>query len=444
MLIPAQAALALRLLEQSGYEGWLVGGCVRDDLMGVPAHDVDLATDAAPSQMLTVFRDYPVIETGLRHGTLTVLIDGMPLEITTYRVDVSYSDHRHPDAVQFTKSLREDLARRDFTMNAIAWHPHKGYFDPFGGAQDIENALIRAVGEADQRFFEDSLRILRGLRFSAVLGFSVEQNTFEAMRRQKKLLHAVSPERIRAEICKTIIGIDAVRVLETGIEILGELLPELLAMRGFDQRNPFHCYDLLHHTLAVINAFPPDPVLRLAALWHDVGKLESFTLDQDGIGHYYGHAEKSAVCAQTQMQRLRFDNFTRDRVCALIRLHDLPIQPAPQPVKRLLRRLTPELFFLLLDLQAADAAAQSACGKARLEGLTQARQLADEIIAAAECFTLRQLAVNGSDLLACGVPQGKAVGNALQELLSLVVDGKMENDRETLLAYIRRSFCSFP
>ena len=280
------AAKALALLQAAGYEAWIVGGCVRDALLGLPPKDYDLTPSALPEETQRVFAAYPRIETGLRHGTVTVLLEGEPLEITTYRVDGVYSDARHPDGVTFTRSLRQDAARRDFTINAMAYAPGQGLQDFFGGQADLAQGTIRAVGRAETRFHEDALRILRALRFASVLDFTLEGETARAARACAPLLAAVSAERVSGELGKLLCGKAAGRVLRDYPDVLGVVLPEILPMVGLDHRNPHHCYDVWTHTAVAVDHVPPELPLRLAMLFHDIGKPDTFSLGEDGQGHF--------------------------------------------------------------------------------------------------------------------------------------------------------------
>ena len=317
-----QAARALDLLHAAGHEAWIVGGCVRDHLLGITPKDYDITTSALPEETKAVFQEYSVIETGIRHGTVTVLLDEEPLEITTYRVDGGYTDARHPDGVTFTRSLREDAARRDFTMNAMAYAPGKGLQDFFGGQADVEAGIIRAVGDPAVRFQEDALRILRGIRFAAVLGFRLEEETQRAARQYAPLLKKVSAERIAQELGKLLCGKDAGRIITSYPDILGQVIPELLPMVGFNQRNIHHCHDLHTHTAVAVDHVPPVLHLRLAMLLHDVGKPSTFSLGEDGQGHFYGHAKQSVAMAGEILRRLRYPKALTEKAETLIRYHE--------------------------------------------------------------------------------------------------------------------------
>lgn len=427
-----QAAEALARLHAAGHEAWVVGGCVRDVLLGQQPKDYDITTSALPEETKGVFSDCHVIETGIRHGTVTVVLGDEPLEITTYRVDGGYSDARHPDGVTFTRSLREDTARRDFTMNAMAYAPGLGLRDFFGGREDIQNAQIRAVGDPVIRFREDALRILRGIRFASVLGFSLETDTETAARQEAALLSGISAERVAAELDKLLRGKDAGRVLQTYPDILGQVIPELLPMVGFDQRNHHHCHDLLTHTAVAVDHVPPVLPLRLAALLHDVGKPRCFSLGEDGEGHFYGHARESTVMAGEILRRLRFPNSVREKTETLIRYHDSVIEEDPRLVRRWLNRLGEETFFDLLSLQRGDTAALAPAYCTRQDHFDRLEALAREILAETPCLQLRDLAVNGHQLMALGL-QGREIGAALHFLLDQVLEGTVPNKKEALM-----------
>ncbi len=427
------ALFALARLERAGFEAWLVGGCVRDELMGTAPHDYDITTSATPDEIMAVFAGERLIETGRKHGTITLLQAGVPLEITTFRADSTYSDHRHPDAVTFTRSLHDDLARRDFTMNAIAMDAQGSICDPFGGRDDIQRKRIRTVGDPMQRFTEDALRILRGLRFASMLGFSLEEGTRQAMAECKAQLAYVSAERVGAELGKLICGAHVREVLISHVDILGAVIPELLPMAGFDQRNYHHIYDVLEHTARVVEKTPPEPTLRWAALFHDAGKPESFTMDAAGVGHFYGHADRSRALAARALERLRIDRATQAAVDQLIRYHDSPIACTPRAVRHALGKLTPEGFWALLQLKRADNLAQNPAFWSRQQECDALEALAREILAGDDCFCLRDLAVNGHDLLALGWQPGPEVGRILQALLEDVVADRVPNEREALL-----------
>lgn len=434
---PPAVTEAIARLEAQGFEAFAVGGCVRDLLLGREPKDWDVATSARPAQTRACFSGEHVIETGLKHGTLTVVLDGMPLEITTYRVDGAYSDHRRPDQVVFTQSLREDLARRDLTINAMALHPQKGLFDPFGGRADLQCRIIRCVGEPERRFEEDALRILRCLRFSSVLDFTIESATGKALLKKRALLAHVSPERIARELFAFLCGARVRPLLTQYREVFAVFLPEIRPCFDFNQKNPYHHLDVWEHIALSVENGEPDPVVRLALLLHDVGKPARFTLDEAGCGHFYGHPGEGARMAAAALRRLRFDRHTAERVETLVHWHDADLPPEPKTVRRWLGRIGPEALEQLTLVKEADAlahhpkVAQEWAGNAR-----RLRECLHAVLKEQAPYSLKDLAVNGRDLLKQGVPEGREVGALLQQLLAAVIDGKVENERGALLALL--------
>ncbi|MDY3014561.1 MAG: HD domain-containing protein [Evtepia sp.] len=430
------AAQALFRLRAAGYESWIVGGCVRDALLGRPPGDYDMTTSARPEETKAVFAGEKVIETGIRHGTVTVVLEGEPLEITTYRVDGGYSDARHPDGVTFTASLREDAARRDFTMNAMAYAPEEGLRDYFGGQEDLKRRLIRCVGDPDRRFREDALRILRALRFASVLGFALEEGTLAAARRQAFLLREISRERVSQELGKLLCGPGAGEVLRTCPDILGQVIPELLPMVGFDQRNEHHCYDLLTHTAVALDHVPPRLPLRLAMLLHDVGKPRCFSLGEDGQGHFYGHAHVGMEMAGEILTRLRFPGKVCRQVETLVRYHDSVLPEDPRLLRRWLRKLGPEGLLDLVAIQRGDTWGLAPAYCTRQEGFDRLEQRVQDVMNEQPCLSVRDLAVKGGDLLALGY-RGPAIGEIQRQLLEDVTEGEIPNEKEVLLQYLK-------
>jgi len=425
---------AITLLEHSGFEVYLVGGCVRDFLMGSLPKDFDLTTNAKPEEVRRVFDGYRVVETGLRHGTLTIIMDEMPLEITTYRLEDTYSDSRHPDCVNFTTSLQEDLKRRDFTMNAIAYHPIKGLVDPFQGELDIKKKVIRCVGNPDARFEEDALRILRAIRFASVLGFDFEERTRNALFRNSGRLIFISAERTRSELTKLLCGKEVQRVLLDYVDVLGEVIPELLPMKGFQQRTKYHCYDVLVHTAVALQHTPLIPKLRWAVLLHDCGKPLSFTIDKFGNGHFYGHNKVSEELAERILKRLKFDRKTRKEIVTLVGIHDVWIEAERSAVRRCISHLTPNLFLELLEVKRADNWGQAKEYHTQQAYYNQLDEIAKRILSEEGFLSRKTLAVNGRDLKERGL-QGREIGQVLEVLLDAVLDGKVENEKEALLRY---------
>ena len=434
MEIPKKSVTVFQLLGKAGHECFLVGGCVRDMLMGKVPHDIDITTNATPEEIKTVFSDFHTLDIGIKHGTVTVMLEDEPIEITTYRTESSYSDGRHPDKVVFTRNIRDDLSRRDFTSNAIAFSPKVGIVDPFGGRRDIENKLLRCVGTPEERFKEDSLRILRALRFASVLGFDIDEKTEKAMYNCKELISIVSPERIYSEITKLLCGKDAGRILSHYSDILAVALPEIKAMKGFDQHNFHHIYDVLNHTAKVVDSVYPAVHLRLAAVFHDCGKPDCFSLDEKGVGHFYSHASISARKADEALLRLRCDNATREKVVKLVKIHDSPIEPDSKTVKKKLQKYGEGIFFDLIKLQRADNMGLSPDYLFRQDTYNRLEEIARQIIEENQCFSLKDLAVNGTDMIELGL-KGKDIGNALDFLLKAVMEEKCQNDKESLIKY---------
>ena len=433
MILSDAAKMLLEQLNHNGYEAFVVGGCVRDMLMGILPHDYDITTSATPDEVKSVFSSYHVIETGLKHGTVTVMANGEPVEITTYRIESTYSDSRHPDGVIFTRSLIEDLARRDFTVNAIAYNPTVGIIDPFDGQKDIQKKLLRCVGTPSERFSEDALRILRLLRFASVLGFEIETETADAAFSLKEKLVCVSAERVQMELCKLLCGKGAGKILTEYCEILSAVIPELLPMKDFDQKNPHHVYDILTHTAKAVDAVPTEKTIRLAALFHDIGKPSVFSLDTGGVGHFYNHASVGYQMTEEILNRLKFDNATKNTVVRLVKWHDIQIEANEKSVKRALGKMTPEFFFMLIALKRADNLAQNPLYSDRQAYYDQLEALAKEILARQDCFSMKDLAVNGCDLMAIGIPSGKTMGLILKRLLDEVINEQLPNEKDLLL-----------
>ncbi len=434
-MIPQEVCAVLQTLEHAGHEAYIVGGCVRDILMDKPPHDWDVTTSALPQETMTLF-DHFAIPTGLRHGTVTVRSGGLSCEVTTFRTDGDYPDHRHPAAVTFTRSLREDLARRDLTVNAMAMDVRGTLHDPFGGQADIRRRILRCVGQPERRFQEDALRILRTLRFSATLGFVIEEDTHRALRAQCGDLRYVAAERVREELTKLLCGTDVLRVLLDDPQVLGVVLPEILPCVGFDQHNRHHCYDVWGHTVA---AAQPDPVLRWAMLLHDLGKPRCFTLDGQGVGHFHGHHRPGAEMAEAICRRLRFDKATAQRICTLVRYHDRPIPLTERAIRRAMNQLGVEGLRQLCAVKRADNLAQHPDYRSRQRDIDAGEAIMDELLRKDACFSLKQLAVNGRDMAALGL-EGPAIGQALQALLEAVMDGETDNDRAALLALAKEKY----
>lgn len=431
--IPEPVRAVLERLESGGFSAYCVGGCVRDGLLGRAAEDWDVTTAALPEESMTIFPGQ-AFPTGLKHGTVTVRVGGMSVEITTFRTDGPYRDGRHPSSVSFTRSLEEDLARRDFTVNAMAMDLRGNLTDPFHGQSDLADRILRCVGDPDRRFGEDALRILRCLRFAAALGFTPEKETEESLRRSRALLHLIAAERVREELTRLLCAPDAAGVLRLFPEVIGEVIPELTPMMGFDQRNCHHCHDVWEHTLWALRAAEPEPLIRWTLLLHDIGKPETFTVDSGGNGHFYGHPAVSRRLSEGVLRRLRFDNAGREAILTLVEWHDRYIPRTDRGVRRALCRLGEERLRQLLAVKRADNLAQAPEYRNRQGEIDCLGQILDRLLAEQACFSLRQLAVNGRDLMALGL-KGPEVGQMLQELLDLVVDERLPNEKKMLLAH---------
>ncbi|MBE6590075.1 MAG: HD domain-containing protein [Ruminococcaceae bacterium] len=438
ILLPKKVAEALTLLERHGYEAYVVGGCVRDSLLGRAPNDWDITTSARPEEMQAVFDGYRVIETGIRHGTLSVLIDGMLLEITTYRSDGEYLDNRHPSYVTFSRAIEDDLSRRDFTVNAMAYHPVKGLVDLFGGRRDLDYGIVRCVGNPVKRFREDGLRILRAIRFSSVLDFFIDKDTEDAILGCAGLLSGIASERIREEFCKLLCGRGAVRVLRQYVDVVGRFIPEVLPMIGFDQNTKYHCYDVFEHTLHALDLEKGGDLLtRLSILFHDIGKPLCYTEDEAG-GHFKGHAPIGVEIVERVMRRLRFDNDSVSRVMKLVELHDLPIPAETRSVRRLMTKLSEEDILRLMELKRCDRLAHAEFFRTLPEELSEIPRIAEALRNEAACLHVCDLAIDGTDLITLGMKPGKELGEILRTLFEDVLEERLENEREVLLSAARQ------
>ena len=424
-------------LERSGYEWYLVGGCVRDSLLGKTPHDYDVATNATPEEMKQSLGGFRYFETGIRHGTLSVLTRDRCVEVTTYRTDGDYIDARHPKSVTFVSSIAEDLGRRDFTVNALAFHPVRGMVDICGGAEDLNKSVLRAVGAPEERFREDALRILRALRFSATLGFAIHEDTARAICENAFLLKEISVERIWAELIITLCGKDAVRVLREYKEVFFFLMPEMAPMDGCEQKNPYHIYDVWEHSLAAMAHTEPDAVLRCAALWHDIGKPAVFSLDDKGVGHFYGHAKESARSAEAILRRMKTDKKTKEAILRLVEDHDRSFGGSEKALRRYVGRTSLSHTKRLIALQKADVWGQSpTVREERLLSLSHLAETLSKWEKEGECLSMKDLAVSGRDVMALGIPEGKKVGEALAHAFRQVLSGEWPNEKEILLEKI--------
>ena len=435
-VIPAYVQSILETLAAAGHEAWCVGGCVRDILLGRTPEDWDVTTSALPEETMALFgnRAFP---TGLQHGTVTVRREHRNVEVTTYRLDGTYHDHRRPDSVTFTGSLEEDLGRRDFTVNAMALGLSGELRDPFEGQTDLGKRMLRCVGDPDRRFNEDALRILRGLRFAAILGFAVDGATGESIRRNRGLLERIAVERIQVELSRLLCGRSAAEVLRAYPEVFGVFWPELLPMVGFEQRNPHHIYDVWEHTLHAVEAVPDEAVLRYAMLLHDIGKPRSFHLDEAGVGHFYGHGAVSREMSDAMLRRLRCSTEFRETVVRLVEWHDRDIPRTDRSIRKALRALGEKNLRRLIEVKRADNLAQAPAYRDRQRELDRAEEILEKLLAEGACFSLRQLAVDGHDMLRLRIA-GPDIGRTLNALLDGVMNGALPNERTVLLAEARR------
>ena len=432
MYIPNSVLELINTLEEAGFETWVVGGCVRDHLMGNVPHDYDCCTAAEPEAMQALFADRQLVLAGLKHGTVGVVTEDGVVEITTFRTEGGYLDSRHPDWVKFVRDVKEDLARRDFTVNAMAYSPRRGLCDPFGGQADLKNGLLRAVGDPVLRFREDALRILRGLRFAARFGFQIEEATRTAMHTEIAGLDTLARERVLTELEGFLLAATARDILD-GAELLCRIIPELAPQLGFDQKNPHHEHDIFTHTAMVVERAPKEPILRMAALLHDLGKPATFSLDEKGVGHFYGHAGLGAKMAEDILRRLKCSNALRDEVTWLIAHHMDRFPCEEKSARRCLSKHGLPRMERLTRLQMADFG-----GKVDDGDLDEWLQLLREVDAREGALTLKTLAVKGKDLIGLGIAPGKQVGELLNRLLDLVLAGELPNQREALLEYLRK------
>jgi tRNA nucleotidyltransferase (CCA-adding enzyme) len=436
MILPNYVEYCLQELEKAGFAAYAVGGCVRDSLLGITPYDYDLCTSAKPHEICQVFSHLSLVRNGEKHGTIGVVVDHKLMEITTFRTEGDYQDNRHPDWVNFVSSIEEDLSRRDFTVNAMAYSPREGYVDPFGGREDLKHQTLRAVGDPAKRFTEDSLRILRGARFAVRFGLTPEEKTKDAMFRLAPLMDNLARERVFSELCKLLMLANAEDLL-TFSPIITQVIPELAPSVNFCQNSPHHLYDVYTHTAHVTAAVAQDLPLRWAALLHDVGKPRCYTEDENGRGHFKGHASTGAQLADEILLRLKAPTALRERVVFLIEQHMTPFAPDKKLLRRRLGKWGEEATRQLLALQKADFSSKGT-GTAQEESLfTDIETCLAEVLTEQACFTIKDLAVNGNDLMALGMT-GKQIGQALEWLLTKVQNEELPNEKEALLTAVKK------
>ena len=441
MDMPKNVDIAINLLQSAGFEAYAVGGCVRDSLLGKTPNDWDITTSAKPEDMKSVFADFHCIDTGIKHGTVTVVIDGEPLEITTFRLDGEYEDNRHPKSVTFTSDLGADLGRRDFTVNAMAYSKMTGTVDLFGGQNDLKNKIIRCVGDPDMRFNEDALRILRALRFASALDFEIEEKTAQSLLKNRALLGNISEERIAKELLKLVCGKGAKRILTDFAPVLFEILPELQPMYKNSHDNPHHCYDIYEHTLIAVESIDPEPTLRFAMLLHDCGKPAVKKFDENGVAHFYGHQRISAEISAQILARLKVSNKFRDEILFLVSNHDRwELYENTEKMPRYLSKFGLDGVLKLLKVMRADVLAQSPEYRYRLDQIADAEEIAKNLAAQKPCLSLSELQINGRTLMDIGIPQGRKLGAVLAQLLDEVIDGVTKNTQEALTTRAREIY----
>lgn len=432
--LPNKVNLIIKRLILNGYDAYAVGGCVRDSILGRTPDDWDITTSATPKEVKELFDR--TIDTGIAHGTVTIMIDHEGFEVTTYRIDGEYEDSRHPKSVEFTRNLIEDLKRRDFTINAMAYNEEVGIVDAFGGIDDLNNQVIRCVGNAEDRFGEDALRMVRAIRFSAQLGFRIEQSTLDAICKLADNLVNISMERIQVELVKLMVSDHPNKLLvayETGVTRV--ILPEFDQMMDCEQKHPHHMYRVGEHTLKAISAIENNKTLRLTMLFHDIGKPHTKTTDENGVDHFYGHDQLGVSMANSILKRLRFDNETIHKVCLLVKYHDMDILPNKKAVRFAVNKVGEENFIDLLKVKKADTLAQGTyMQQEKLEHLQLLQNLFEEIIEDEECVSLKTLAITGKDLIANGIEPGKQIGIILDELLQEVIECPERNNYNYLIA----------
>ena len=432
MFLPQAVLNCMQALETAGFQCYAVGGCVRDALLGLTPSDYDLCTDATPDRICSVFAGKQLLHHGEKHGTVGVVTDGQVFEITTFRTEGGYQDSRHPDWVAFVSDIKDDLARRDFTVNAMAFNPNTGYIDPFGGQADLRSGILRAVGDPRQRFREDALRILRGMRFSARFRLTPDPATSAAMTELAPLLDNIARERVFEELCKLLLSATATD-LQAFAPILAQVIPELAPTVGFQQHSPHHRYDVFTHTAHVVESVPRELPLRWAALLHDIGKPACFTQDPDGRGHFKGHAKVSRELADAILLRLKAPTALRQQVTELIGLHMTPLEPDKKLLRRRLGKLGKPLLEMLVDLQEADMGSKGTGKEEDLMQFSKIRALLKEIYEENSCLTLKDLAIDGKALQQAGFTPGPNMGRCLNALLEQVLDEQLPNEQDALL-----------
>ena len=416
----------------SNYEAYVVGGCVRDSILGIKPNDWDICTSAKVDEIIDQFKDFHIIKNGIKHKTVGVVINAISYEISSFKDDLTAINND-----SFEYSLKNDLARRDFTINAMAYNDNIGLVDYYGGQKDLKNSIIKCVINPIDRFNEDGLRVLRALRFSSVYNFDIDNDTSLAIKKSCSLLQNIAPERIKSELCKFLIGVKAVYLLDKYWYVFNEFIPEIDPMVGFNQNNPYHIYDVYKHTIIAIDNSEPNLVLRLSLLLHDIGKPECYSVDEIGIGHFYNHDIVGSDIARYRLNQLKFDNETINAITTAIKYHSIELSCKQSTLKRWLNKVGNENLRLILQLKLADISAHSQKSFSNIELLNQINQTLDTIIIQEQCFKIKDLKISGKDLIDIGITNGKDIGTTLNEVLLKVIDCKLENDKEILLNYLK-------
>ena len=440
MELPLYVSEIIDKLNNDGYEAFVVGGCVRDSLLSKVPHDYDVTTNANPEQIKKCFADYKTVDTGIRYGTVTVISHDEPIEVTAYRIDGEYSDNRRPESVLFTDNVSEDLKRRDFTINAMAFNPKIGLVDFFGGQSDLKNGIIKAIGSPAERFNEDGLRIMRALRFASCYGFKIEEKTASAIHEYKNLLKNIAVERIAIEFNKLICG-KCGDILREFHDVFSVFVPEISECVGFEQHTKYHNRDVYEHIIATIEAIEPKCYLRLAMFFHDIGKPQYFRLDEKGIGHFKGHPLGSRKIAENVLKRLKYDNETTKNVLDLVETHDIIIENKDKLIKRYLSRYGEKLMKDIVNVHIADDIGKSPDYQSRIKTYQAVLKRIDEILAEGECISIKNLAVNGNDIKKLGYT-GPQISEVLNKLLDMVIDEKCVNKKEVLISEAQKWRCN--
>lgn len=437
--LPKQVEIVINILESFNHQAYIVGGCVRDSYLNKIPNDWDICTSATPNKIIEYFKDYKVIETGLKHGTVTLIIDNASIEITTFRIEGEYVDNRKPSQVLFTNNLKLDLERRDFTINALVYNPKTGIIDFFNGLNDIKNKIIKTVGNPNERFEEDALRILRCIRFSSTLSFSIDIDTVNALNQNKYLLNNISKERIRDEFNKLILGDNCFEVLKTHYNIIEIFIPEIKNMIGFEQHNKYHIYDVYTHTLVALKNSQKNLIIRLSLFCHDIGKPEVFSIDSNGVGHFYNHSQVSQKISITVLKRLKYDNKTINYVSNLVKYHDLVLSDNIFKIKKILyNKMDLETFKLLLEVKKCDDLGKNLdLSNSNIETIKKVEKIIDFIIENNHCINLNQLEINGNDLKHLGICDGVKIGEILNKLMYEVLLDNNKNYKDLLINKVK-------